>query len=180
MSVSDWPAASAPRPTDHHWRRVARAAPASPHERPSWLAPSATRNSTRGPPGPNWRPDVRGAFSVGLSVGYRHFRQAGGSWLARAYDPATRKKRQAPIGAADDHLDANGTTILTFVQAQEMARAWHPKAFASEVEAEADDASRPVTVQDAVDAYVARGSPQTASSPQSRPRWRTSPAIILA
>jgi integrase len=95
------------------------------------------------------------SIGAGLFVGYRHFRQAGGSWLARAYDPVTGKHRQMSIGPADDHLDADGATVFTFFQAQEMARAWYPKAFANMSEAEAHDADAPVTVADATDSYVA-------------------------
>ena len=121
------------------------------------------------------------SIGAGLFVGYRHFRQAGGSWLARAYDPVTRKHKQAPIGAADDHLDADGATVLTFGQAQEAARAWHPKAFASATEEEQGDAAAPVTVQDAVDAYVewlaANRKPTTAREAASQARAHINPAL---
>jgi integrase len=118
------------------------------------------------------------SIGAGLFVGYRQFRQSGGSWLARAYDPATRKHRQSPIGAADDHLDADGATVLTFAQAQEAARAWFPKAFASAAEAEA---GAPVTVQDAVEScvawLVANRKPTTAREAGSHARAHINPAL---
>lgn len=50
--------------------------------------------------------------------------KAAGAWLARAYDPATRKQRQTRIGTADDYSDANGRDVLNYTQAQEKALPW--------------------------------------------------------
>jgi len=50
--------------------------------------------------------------------------KAAGSWLARSYDPETRKQRQIKLGIADDYADANGKDVLTFAQAQAKAREW--------------------------------------------------------
>jgi len=56
----------------------------------------------------------------GVALGYRRGPQ-GGSWYCRVYEGAG-KYRQDYIAGADDHLDANAETVLTFYQAQERAR----------------------------------------------------------
>jgi len=69
----------------------------------------------------HWR-----AVSQGRHIGYRRPEKEGGAgvWFARVIwkdetgKPINRKER---LGNADDHLDANGTDILTFSQAQEKA-----------------------------------------------------------
>lgn len=69
----------------------------------------------------HWR-----AVSQGRHIGYRRPEKEGGAgvWFARVIwkdetgKPIIRKER---LGTADDHLDANGTDILTFSQAQEKA-----------------------------------------------------------
>lgn len=59
-------------------------------------------------------------IAEGVALGYRRGPQ-GGSWYVRAYS-GNGQYRQAQIGSADDHIDANGETVLTFYQAQEKAR----------------------------------------------------------
>ena len=59
-------------------------------------------------------------IAEGVALGYRRGPQ-GGSWYARVY-AGEGQYQQAQIGGADDHLDANAETILTFYQAQEKAR----------------------------------------------------------
>lgn len=59
-------------------------------------------------------------IAAGAALGYRRGPQ-GGSWYCRTYEGAG-KYRQDYIGVADDHLDANGESVLTFYQAQEKAR----------------------------------------------------------
>ncbi len=124
---------------------------------------------------PHWAP-----IGAGLFVGYRHFRQAGGTWVARAYDQATKKHKLNQLGAADDHLDADGVDVLTFAQAQEAARTWRPKAFASAAETTGDP-SAPVTVQDAMESYVAwlaaNRKPTTAREAASHARAHINPAL---
>lgn len=121
------------------------------------------------------------AVGAGLFVGYRRFRQAGGTWLARAYDPVTRKHKQMSIGAADDHLDADGAAVFTFFQAQEAARAWRPRAFADTLSAEADEADAPVTVAEAIASYVewlaANRKPTSAREAGSHARAHINPAL---
>lgn len=59
-------------------------------------------------------------IAEGVALGYRRGPQ-GGSWYCRVYEGAG-KYRQDYIAGADDHIDANGETVLTFYQAQERAR----------------------------------------------------------
>lgn len=117
----------------------------------------------------------------GLAVGYRRFRKAGGSWLMRVYDPATRTYRQASLTAADDHLDADGKRILSFAQAQEAARAWLPLALSDALTTNDSEGPAPVTVEDAVNAYVswleANRKPTTATEAASNARAHLNPKI---
>src|SRR5579883_3441045 len=48
----------------------------------------------------------------------------GGAWLARCYDEVSHRRVQDRLCAADDIVDADGTNVLNFWQAQEQARAW--------------------------------------------------------
>ncbi len=120
-------------------------------------------------------------ISAGLFVGYRRFRHAGSTWLARAYYPVTRKHKQISMEAADDHLDAYGGAVFAFFQAQEAARAWRPSAFADILPADADDANAPVTVADAVALYVewlaANRKPTSARGADSHTRAHINPTL---
>lgn len=49
---------------------------------------------------------------------------ASGNWLARWVVPETRKQVQKRLGAADDLLEANGITTLSYAQAKAGAQAW--------------------------------------------------------
>jgi integrase len=60
------------------------------------------------------------AIDQGLHVGYRKGK-TGGQWVMRAYDGA-QKYTVLKIGVADDALDADGATVLSFAQAQNIAR----------------------------------------------------------
>jgi integrase len=59
-------------------------------------------------------------IAEGVALGYRRGHN-GAAWYVRFYDGA-RKYSQQHLGTANDHLDANGETVLTFYQAQEKAR----------------------------------------------------------
>ena len=61
------------------------------------------------------------AIDRGKAVGYRKGAK-GGVWIAKLVRSDGRK--EIALGGADDVLDANGKTILTYSQAQEKARAW--------------------------------------------------------
>ena len=95
---------------------------------------------------PYWR-----HFQEGRAIGYR--RIAGGkagTWLARYYDPAgERVRKYHAIGTADDLLDADGVTTLTFAQAQDAAREW----FTALTRA-GGRLAEPVTVKEVMAAYV--------------------------
>lgn len=87
----------------------------------------------------------------GRAIGYR--RIAGGkagTWIARFYDPAgERVRKYHSIGTADDMLDADGITTLTFNEAQEAARGWF-----RELTRAGGRVADPVTVKQAMAAYV--------------------------
>ena len=53
--------------------------------------------------------------------------KAAGSWLARWFDLDTKKQKQERLGVADDYTDADGTTTLSWTQAQDKAKAWFDK-----------------------------------------------------
>jgi integrase len=64
-------------------------------------------------------------LSSGKYLAYRRPKSgAAGSWLARWYDPQTRKDGQERLGVADDFQDADGVGILSYPQAQAKAQAW--------------------------------------------------------
>jgi integrase len=96
---------------------------------------------------PYWR-----NIQEGRAIGYR--RAAGGkagTWIARHYDPTAATARQyQSLGVADDFMDADGATTLTFTQAQDKARAW----FADLARA-GGKVSAPITVREAVKEYEA-------------------------
>src|SRR5262245_9565463 len=81
--------------------------------------------------------------SPGISLGYR--RNAGaGTWSVRSHGGDWSKG----IGAADDFESADGKTVLTYWQAIDAARA-----LARRQPGDTADDGRPVTVEEAVDAY---------------------------
>jgi integrase len=85
----------------------------------------------------------------GVALGYRRGPQ-GGSWYVRAYS-GKGQYQQAQIGGADDYLDANGETVLTFYQAQEKAR----KLAQSHDRERGIGLSLDLTVAEAADKYLA-------------------------
>jgi integrase len=94
-------------------------------------------------PEPYWRP-----ISQGLAIGYRRGSK-GGTWIAKHYAPATRRRFEA-LGTADDIVDADGVHVLSFAQAQEAARAW----FAELALQDSGGPRGPYTVKQACDDYV--------------------------
>lgn len=91
------------------------------------------------------------SISPGYSLGYRKNKN-GGTWIARRYSPdASPKMRYHAIGPADDVMDADGVSALSFAQAQEKAREW----FRQEArEVHGVSAAGSYTVNDALDAYI--------------------------
>ena len=68
---------------------------------------------------PYWTPITRGC-----ALGYRKGAKSG-TWIAKYVGDDCRKEKT--VGPADDALDADGTTALSFAQAQETAREWFSK-----------------------------------------------------
>ncbi len=93
---------------------------------------------------PYWRKIARGRY-----LGYRRALQ-GGSWIARYRDDAGRQHYRH-LGAADDALDANGSSALSFEQAQERAREWFIELDRDGV---GDSRSGPYTVADCIGDYL--------------------------
>ncbi|WJI52925.1 tyrosine-type recombinase/integrase [Mesorhizobium sp. C089B] len=85
-------------------------------------------------------------IAKGLHLGYRKG-QTGGRWVARHYIGGQDYVVET-IADADDKLEANGTTVLTFSQAQDRARQLQADRHAPTPKA------GPYTVNDALDAYV--------------------------
>ncbi len=93
---------------------------------------------------PFWR-----LMEPGRHIGYRRGAR-GGVWIARRFLGSGRYAEQR-LGLADDVSDADGIEVLTFAQAQAAARAW----FAGEAVAGQPTPRAPITVGEAVDAYLA-------------------------
>ena len=89
------------------------------------------------------------SLAKGRAFGYRKGSK-GGRWVARLINEDGRSENF--IGIADDTLDADGVTILSFSQAQEVARKW----FLNEARKEhGDHVGRGVyTVADAMQDYM--------------------------
>lgn len=86
----------------------------------------------------------------GLHLGYRRSK-AGGRWVARIY-LGGEAYRVETLATADDASDADATTILSFAQAQALARKRHQEI--TRVEAGEPKDLGPYTVAKAIDAYV--------------------------
>lgn len=96
---------------------------------------------------PRGKPYFR-ALEPGLHVGYRKSTSGAGKWVARHYVGAQRYELET-LATADDFSDADGLAVLSFVQAQALAR--------SRMVARAHAAvgkTAPTTVADAVSAYL--------------------------
>ena len=93
---------------------------------------------------PYWR-----AIDEGAHLGYRKGKR-GGKWIGR-YRPDGGSYVKSVLGHADDTREADGSTVLTYRQAQESARAW----FADQAASPTDGARRgPYTVGAAMDDYL--------------------------
>jgi integrase len=89
-------------------------------------------------------------IAEGQHIGYRKGVQ-GGTWIARIYDPAKGRRFQS-LGFADDTVKADGTSVLSFDEAQEAARKW----FLSLGLADSGDVfAGPYSVNKAIDDYLA-------------------------
>lgn len=97
---------------------------------------------------PYWR-----AIEPKFSLGYRRSAGKGGTWIARRYEPkAAPRLAYKALGAADDYAPADGSGVLTFAQAQTVARAW--LADLARAKAGGVDLSKPYSVNDALDDYL--------------------------
>lgn len=115
-------------------------------------------------------------ISPGCALGYRKG-ATGGTWIARRYDKASvPAMRYSALGSADDVLDADGATVLTFGQAQEKARAWFQD-LARDVHGADEEAFGPYTVSEAIRDYLAHLEAQGKASAKEA-RWRAD-ALIL-
>jgi integrase len=92
---------------------------------------------------PYWR-----GLEPGLHMGYRRPATGAGKWLARHYI-GDEKYEVETIGVADDFSDADGVAILSFHEAQKLAR----ERMVARAHA-AVGKTKPLTVADAIEAYV--------------------------
>ena len=93
------------------------------------------------------------SLSPGETLGY--FRPAGGgagTWWAKHRDSESGDRRKSRLAVADDYAEADGTKVLTYAQAQVMARAWFDQAHQ---DATGEKVQRgPFTVAQAMEAYL--------------------------
>ena len=89
-------------------------------------------------------------LSQGCAVGYRKGAK-GGTWVARYRDDA-RKQHYQSLGAADDALDADGVTALSFSDAQAGAREWFSRVTLEMLDGEVSSGS--YLVRDAMADYL--------------------------
>jgi integrase len=87
------------------------------------------------------------SLGPGLHIGYRKGKSVG-SWVARMY-LGDQTYKVEKLAHADDKLDANGTNILDFWQAQDKARELHRQRSTGAV-----TAAGPFTVRRAVEDYL--------------------------
>lgn len=111
---------------------------------------------------PYWR-----NIQEGRAIGYRRIAGRAGTWIARHYDPAREQSRLfKALGTADDMLDADGISTLTFPQAQDKAAAWFV-----EVGRQGGRVAAPITVAmaiaDYLEDYRARGGKGAAGVQQT-------------
>ena len=90
--------------------------------------------------------------SRGCGIGYRRGAK-GGTWIARCRDDRGKQHYEA-LGAADDAREADGQTVFTFSQAQELARKFFARAARRE-DGEETAVAGPATVKQALDDYFA-------------------------
>jgi integrase len=96
-------------------------------------------------PEPYWT-----VISTGCAIGYRRG-EKGGTWVGRFRDAEAQRHYRA-LGSADDARDADGTTVLSYTQAQELARTWFAEMARPPEQAQPD---RPYTVADCMRDYLA-------------------------
>jgi integrase len=90
-------------------------------------------------------------ISAGCALGYRRPAN-GGSWIARGRDETGRQIYRA-LGGADDAMEADGQSRLTFGEAQAAARDWFARAERQAAEGMPRSSDQD-TVGDVLDAYL--------------------------
>jgi len=108
---------------------------------------------------PYWR-----LIEPGLHLGYRRLASRPGSWCVRKYNGAQSYTVSALTGVADDNSEADGTSVLSFAQAQKKALEHKPQA------------AGPLTVRGAIEAYLAHLETQGKATYDARVRAE---ALIL-
>ncbi len=103
----------------------------------------AARATLRASKVPYWR-----LIDIGRHIGYRKGAN-GGTWIAR-YRKLEGAYVSKAIGTADDAVDADGATILTYSQALDTARAW----CAEQAAGANGTLEAPYTVRDAINDYL--------------------------
>lgn len=89
------------------------------------------------------------ALTEGKHLGYYRGRRAR-KWVARFRQPGgSHHYREATIGEADDHTDADGTKILSFMQAQQAAHKW-----IADIQQKGGRATAYYSVSNALDNYL--------------------------
>jgi integrase len=107
------------------------------HVRDAKLSSREARSRLKVQGKPHWR-----LIEPGLHLGYRRLANKPGTWCVRRYVGQQTYTLETIKGAvADDYGDADGKTILSFIQAQKEALKHKPKA-------------GPLTVQQAVEDYL--------------------------
>jgi integrase len=94
---------------------------------------------------PYWR-----SISEGLAIGFRKGAK-GGTWIARHYTPDHGRRFQA-LGTTDDVANADGEHVLSFAQAQAVARRWFAE-LARQERGTGDHG--PYSIGQALDDYIA-------------------------
>src|SRR4051812_46214038 len=88
------------------------------------------------------------SLEPGLHIGYRRARSGPGKWVARHY-VGDQAYEVETLAIADDYSDADGVAVLSFYQAQVLART----RMVGRAHAAAGKTG-PLTVRDAVEAYI--------------------------
>jgi integrase len=100
-------------------------------------------------------------INKGLYIGYS---KPGGAWLMRSLVEGTKKYKQASLGIADDHANANGLDVLDYFQAQDKARGKADEA----AHREAGVVLGKYKVSDAMDAYLKWAETHTTTAGRMR------------
>jgi integrase len=122
---------------------------------------------------PSGKPYFR-AIDEGLHLGYRKG-QTAGKWVMRSYGGGQAYLTET-IGTADDTIDADGTAILSFSQAQAIARQRFVES--KRVSAGVSAVSGPYVVKDAINDYLTWMEQNRKTARDAR--WRAEALILPA